>query len=84
MTKAIIVIDIPDGTKPEDYKVDLKIYNFKKYRGYTIHDFNDQNVLKSMPEKISHSEIDSPYDHYDNWKIDGYNACIDEILGDKE
>ena len=83
MTKAIIVIDLPKGTKVEDFRVDeVRLYHTGVQLGYPF--FQDEPVLKPMPEKLSHSEIDSPYDHYDNWKIDGYNACIDEILGVKE
>ena len=76
MTKAIIVIDLPEGSNPEDYKVDLKIYNFKKYRGYTIHDFNDENVLKPMPEEMNWFDGD----HFE----EGYNQCIHDILNGYE
>lgn len=83
MTKAILVIDINDDLL-EDYEnfyVDYQLFAHIKDSGEN--EFIDRNIfcpLKPMPEKISHS-FDSPYDHYDNWKIDGYNECIDEILG---
>ena len=43
--------------------------------------------LNPMPEKAEVSDCDElcdTDDWYDSGYADGYNACIDEILGDKE
>lgn len=43
--------------------------------------------LKPMPDKAEVSDCDElcdTDDWYDSGYADGYNACIDEILGDKE
>ena len=43
--------------------------------------------LKPMPEKKELKNIECGYNEYSNtefWEAVGYNACIDEILGDKE
>lgn len=45
--------------------------------------------LKPMPQKKKHSEQedtaeDDYEDEYDYWEIEGYNACLDEILGETE
>lgn len=43
--------------------------------------------IKPMPDKAEVSDCDElcdTDDWYDSGYADGYNACIDEILGDKE
>ena len=82
MSKAVIVFDMPEGIFVEDCKVDLKIYDFKKFRGYKIYDFNDNGVLKHMPDRVADlAEEAGDYDSYDGGYNDGYNACISELEG---
>lgn len=81
MSKAVIVFDMPEGIHVKDCKVDLKIYDFKRFRGYKIYDFNDKNVLKPMPDRVADLvEEDADYG-YDGGYNDGYNACITELEG---
>lgn len=81
MSKAVIVFDMPEGIFVEDCKVDLKIYDFKKFRGYEIYNFNDKGVLKHMPDRVADlTEEDADFG-YDGGYNDGYNACISELEG---
>lgn len=84
--KAILVIDMPESVCIEECKVDLKIYDFKRFRGYKIYDFNDKGVLKPMPQKKNEKDVEKVYSTNDrswtNGFSDGYNYCIDEILGE--
>lgn len=92
MSKAILVMDMPSACKdcPLRVSVDesicvktLKDITDKEY----FEDKPDWCPLKPMLEKAEVSDCDElcdTDDWYDSGYADGYNACIDEILGDKE
>ena len=67
--KALIVIDIP-----EDHLVVTLNDLYERLNGYKCD-------LKPMPEK---KEDGYPNDDYTIGKADGWNACLDEILGETE
>lgn len=82
MSKAILVIDMPKTCGEcilanEDYdccQATQKSISYNE-RGYGV-----ECPLKPMPQKKK--EVRGFY-YQTTWEI-GYNACIDEILGEKE
>ena len=64
------VSDDNDRCKRLDY--DVEFYQYEK---------PDWCPLKEAPQKQTIYSVDTPHHR---WAKDGYNACIDEILGDKE
>lgn len=85
MSKAILVIDMPEHCGYCDfcYYSDGRIPSCQlKLRA--IDDYKikpDWCPLKPMPEKSLTGNSD--YLQWGDWE-DGYNACIDEILGEQE
>ena len=78
--KAILLIDVPDNTEfDKDYRLTgLLLAN--EYAENVGIEFKDAR-LKPMPQKKN------PLDDcgmFNGKGIQGYNACIDEILGEKE
>lgn len=79
MNKAILVVDIPkDFENREPYFVEGSLFcyvktNYGKYR--YVCDL-DKTKLKPMPQK----EIVRGFDRYE----EGWNDCLDEILGEEE
>ena len=71
-TKAILVIDIPDGEKIEDYLADI----WRRVDGNVWDEVLDNIELKPMPQRI---EQGYPTDDYTIGKADGWNACLEEI-----
>lgn len=81
--KAILVIDMPDGCNKCEFGLhqDININYCKVLERYNYND-NIKLIrcpLKPMPEKSFTGNSD--YFQWGDWE-DGYNACIDEILGD--
>lgn len=81
--KAILVIDLPDDflADPSNaYRLqiggDAKVYYVRdgEKRGSIVGDTRD---IKPMPEK---KEVD----FMEYWHKQGYNACIDEIIGEED
>ena len=75
--KAILVIDVPDDFET---KTAIAIVDVKNEKGEGV---TAMCHLKPMPKKIEAPEI------YELWNtdseyIEGYNKCIDEILGETE
>lgn len=78
MSKALIVIDVPDHLDITQFKVDCKLVN-KVYINYPSMD-NKLLDLKPMPqkkEKDNSNELNLGYEL-------GWNDCIDEILGERK
>ena len=84
--KAILVIDIPDDLKYEDLYFDGEIrYTSEFDRGYVFLKETGRCLLKPMPQE--RDIFEQGYDEEDTRDISqwnkGYNACIDEILGEE-
>lgn len=75
MSKAILVIDIPDDVKVEECFVDYVVYRNFIDSDYEPIASEEMAYLKPMPQKIIYDGKDYDY-------ANGYNACIDEILGE--
>lgn len=71
--KAILVIDMPSDCK----NCLLNIYGICAGTGELIHSISCP--LKPMPKKLQ-IDVDEWDDGYDN----GWNDCIDELVGEKE
>ena len=81
--KAILVIDIPDNAKAEDYAID-RIWKY-------IPEEDDEMPIpiektfkrfRPMPEKVFEGLGISQT--YQGGVVDGWNTCIDEILGESD
>lgn len=73
--KAVLVIDVP-----EEYfgsVVDVRLYGKEK----TVHE-KYVNKLKLMPTYDWHEE--GKENECEEWYRNGWNACLDEILGETE
>lgn len=82
--KAILVMDMPSGC------INCKLYDYPpsrcfvngKFQNNISEDYKpDWCPLKPAPEKKDENKI---YTMTQLYRAQGYNACIDEILGDKE
>ena len=73
--KAILVIDLPDNLNKaiEDIRVDIKANLY----GNEILDWRNQRI-KPMPEKMGEYKDQC----LNNYAL-GWNACIDELVGDE-
>lgn len=79
--KAILVIDMPDNNA-ELFKEIFGIYSeeFWSYSEEHMLDFINRKPscsLKPMPEKMEHGKET----YTTKWLINGWNFCIDKILG---
>lgn len=73
--KAILVVDIPETIKSEYLNKDLIVQLWDKHdEQYIMHDICK---LKPLPQKREFSDESIIYKA-------GWNACIDEILGEAE
>lgn len=77
MSKAILVIDLPDGYgEITDNKATVNLRNWKLDTSLIV-----CNVpLKPMPKKREYWSVADDTKRY----RDGWNACIDEILGEQD
>lgn len=84
--KAILVIEMPKSCNECDF-IDEE-YHFCNvvWFGKDVRDYvacrHENCPLRELPEKITSWKGKST--NYQQGHRDGYNACIDEILGDKE
>lgn len=87
MQKAILVMDMPeccDECSLLNYSFDYPVCIISgETRGYAFRTKErkmDKCPLKLVPEKRGYSG--HPYDDYGDGFADGYNECLDEILGE--
>ena len=77
MTKVVVAFDI-DEKNLDDLVVMAKVY--RKKDGYKEFVSVENNLpLKPLPQKV---EMD--FNEYYEGMADGWNACIDEIIGDND
>ena len=82
MMKAVLVIDVPDKYKDKDIFVLHEIYTKEKGRYERIEEYKERFVkIKPLPNKI---ERGYPCEKYDEGYSDGWDECIDEILGEEK
>ena len=75
--KVVVTFDV-DEKNLDDFVVMAKVYR-KKY-GYKEFVSVENNLpLKPLPQKV---EMD--FNEYYEGMADGWNACIDEIIGDND
>lgn len=73
--KVLLVIDVNDDENIEELKVSYKIDREDEVM-YAEHN----EKLKSVPEKYNRAE---QLDVFSECFADGYNACIDKIVGEE-
>lgn len=91
--KAVLVVDIPDDYDeygsgdwyiiPNDYGDELSIVYEEDGALMHYRDIGDEAQLKPLPQKIDISEEELYEKQYMCFE-GGWNACIDEILGEEE
>ena len=74
--KVALVIDIDDNTEIEDYDVRVWLYN----NTTGLEKWYQKVQLKPMPERFEPTVLTD----YCLGNADGWNACVDEILGGNE
>ena len=77
MTKAILVIDLPNGTKVEDFWPDVRLHLTTMDLTYKY--FEDEVKLKGMPKEKPLPTKPLQNEHETGW-IKGWNSCVKEIL----
>lgn len=73
--KAILVIDVDDDENIEELRVSYKVDCCEEVL-YAAHN----EKLKPIPEKYSRL---AQLDVFSECFVDGYNSCIDEIVGEE-
>ena len=88
MSKAILVIDMPNTCAECRLKVDDRLPTscvFRRWYSLSVNDTHRTNKwcpLKPIPTKQPDiMDTDGDYGFDGGWN-EGYNACIDDILGD--
>ena len=81
--KAVLVIDMPEEYRTEDVLVDYCLHTKGEYK---VIRKSGNHPLKPLPKHIGFEETETetkevPSGFYDE-TIDGWNWCLDEILGD--
>lgn len=86
MSKAILVIDMPSCCDEcfalydnGDYPLCLITQEQRGYTFRTREQKMDKCPFKSVPSSCGYSG--HPYDQYGDGFADGYNTCLEEILG---
>lgn len=90
--KAVLIIDIPDislegwiveNLQINKYNTDVNSCAFGGFENGIEYYEGDINFIP-MPEKISPLDVPGKYKNFGNAfsLAEGYNACIDEILGE--
>ena len=83
--KAILVIEMPSSCDTCDFVDERYCYCNVPWFGKDVSDYvacrHEDCPLKELPQK---KDVKNAKTMKDLGWIDGYNACIDEILGDKE
>ena len=78
--KAILVIDVPNDMNVEE----TKALNVTLFNGLFVKELKIDCPLKPMPQKRELEESgNSLIDDCKEYYTDGWNDCIDEILGDE-
>lgn len=87
MANAVLILDMPDNCADCNFLNDnydyLECIVTGETRGYTfnMHDKKmDKCPLRLIPEKVNRSGC---YDEYGDGYADGWNACLEEIIGEK-
>ena len=74
--KAVLVIDVPNELDVNDLLIDYCVHTKGEYKSIRK---GGNHPLKPLPQKV---EMD--FNEYYEGMADGWNACIDEILGETE
>ena len=85
--KAILVVDIPDKLDYLHLYLEGRIlYTDKNDIGFKFLKELSLCALKPMPQKriLPKEQVEGTNYGEEPWFSDGYNACIDDILGDTE
>lgn len=86
MSKAILVIDMPDDCFECNFCVEMAAQDRCVAVGERIFTIKkpDWCPLKPVPEKYDiEAEKNKPHDRDCDWEFEsGYNVCLDEILGE--
>lgn len=81
MKQAIVIINLPDNINVEECVIDYQVYhNFQDNVYKEILDKTNVN-LRPLPRRLDTQEDVSWYNAN---KIDGWNDCLDEIVGKNE
>lgn len=78
--KAVLVIDIPNELDVNDLLIDYCVHTKGEYKQIRK---GGNYSLKPMPEKLKLRIQREWITDYDRYEI-GYNACIEEIMGETE
>lgn len=79
--KAVIVVNLPENTQIEDFRLDdISVYHKPNQRGYKL-----QGELKPMPESLNWKFINETTDanSFEYGRCVGIQEVIDEVLGGK-
>ncbi len=81
--KAILIVDIPDELKYEELYFDgvIRYTNNEFNSGYKFLKETGRCLLKPLPDKIDQGY---PCEKYDEGYSDGWDECIETILGAEE
>lgn len=83
--KAVLIVDIPDGINAEDIDVLYRLDTMSKFRELFYPEEERWNIgtLKPMPQKKNtEMSLNAMNDWLEHSERLGFNACIDEILGE--
>ena len=85
--KAILVIDLPSylDISLEDIKTEITLSSKDETKSLLYLKYG-RVKLKSMPQKriLPKEQVEGTNYGEEPWFSDGFNACIDEILGEEE
>lgn len=82
MSKAYLIMDMPESCQKCDLWNILKCY--EKIDVKEIKTFNEKRIAKCPLRDVPDKEDYDGLGDYDDIHADGWNACIDEILGGAE
>ena len=82
--KAILIVDIPDDYNIAEIRVNIQANCY----GEEILDWRNQTLIP-MPKKLDATEISMQCGKYEVsdklvYQVEGYNRCIERILGEAE
>ena len=78
--KAVVVFDMPDGANADDYYVKSALVLHKGDKPFQVDKVAVKfynHLLKPLPHKLQ-------ADWYADGYKEGFNACLDEITGERE
>ena len=85
--KAVLVIDIPNGVSLDEwYAVNVVIARLKAPEEELIHciPYDESKTFKFVPLRPLPQKVEMDFNEYYEGMADGWNACIDEIMGETE